>query len=173
MTVQSPTVSSAISPALSATTPAQLDWQWSAFDDLNARDVYAMLELRSAVFVVEQNCVYGDIDGLDGDAWHLFAWGERDGVRKLAGYLRVLLPDASDADVRIGRVVTSPDFRGIKLGNGLLERAIGHIAQQWPNVPMRLHAQAHLQKFYGAFGFKPVSDIHDEDGIAHVWMRSE
>ncbi|WP_322054102.1 GNAT family N-acetyltransferase [Paraburkholderia bannensis] len=173
MTAQSPAVSPAISPVLSATTPAQLDWQWGAFDDLNARDVYAMLELRSAVFVVEQNCVYGDIDGLDGDAWHLFAWGERDGVRKLAGYLRVLLPDASDADVRIGRVVTSPEFRGIKLGNGLLERAIGHIARQWPNVPMRLHAQAHLQKFYGAFGFKPVSDIHDEDGIAHVWMRSE
>ncbi|MFX1761620.1 GNAT family N-acetyltransferase [Paraburkholderia sp. A3BS-1L] len=152
---------------------AQLDWQWTAFDALSSRDVYEMLRLRSAVFVVEQNCVYGDIDGLDGDAWHLFAWGERGGARELAGYLRVLLPDAQDPDIRIGRVVTSPNFRGIKLGNGLLERAIAHIARQWPGVPMRLHAQAHLQKFYGAFGFEPVSEIHDEDGIPHVWMRSE
>ena len=157
------------SPALPT---AQLDWQWNAFDALSSRDVYEMLRLRSAVFVVEQNCVYGDIDGLDGDAWHLFAWGGQGGSRQLAGYLRVLLPDAQDPDVCIGRVVTSPHFRGIKLGNGLLERAIAHIARQWPGVPMRLHAQAHLQKFYGAFGFKPVSEIHDEDGIPHVWMRS-
>ncbi|CAG9199020.1 Protein ElaA [Paraburkholderia tropica] len=157
------------SPALPT---AQLDWQWKAFDALSARDVYAMLKLRSDVFVVEQNCVYGDIDGEDDTAWHLFAWGERDGVRALAGYLRVLVPSADDTDVRIGRVVTSPAFRGIKLGNGLLERAIGHIARQWPGVPTRLHAQAHLQKFYGAFGFTPVSEIHDEDGIPHVWMRS-
>jgi ElaA protein len=162
MTVQSP-----------AMPTAQLDWQWNAFDSLSSRDVYEMLRLRAAVFIMEQNCLYGDIDGLDGDAWRLLAWGERYGKRELAGYLRVLVPDSEDPDVRIGRVVTSSNFRGIKLGNGLLERAIKHIAQQWPDVPMRLHAQAHLQKFYGAFGFKPVSEIHEEDGIPHVWMRSE
>lgn len=150
----------------------QFDWQWEAFGALEAREAYAMLKLRSDVFVVEQNCVYGDIDGLDFDAWHLFAWSERDGVRELAGYLRVLVPDADDADVRIGRVVTAPNHRGIKLGNALLERAIAQIARQWPHVAMRLHAQAHLQKFYGAFGFAPVGEIHDEDGIPHVWMRS-
>jgi len=151
---------------------SQFDWQWNAFDALDAREAYAMLKLRSDVFVVEQNCVYGDIDGLDFDAWHLFAWSGEGGARELAGYLRVLVPDANDADVRIGRVVTAPDHRGIKLGNALLERAIAHIARQWPDVKMRLHAQAHLQKFYGAFGFSPVGDVHDEDGIPHVWMRS-
>ncbi|MCP3727810.1 GNAT family N-acetyltransferase [Paraburkholderia sp. CNPSo 3272] len=150
----------------------QFDWQWEAFDALDAREVYAMLKLRSDAFVVEQNCVYGDIDGLDFGAWHLFAWSEQGGARELAGYLRVLLPDAQDADVRIGRVVTSRNHRGIKLGNALLERAIAQIECQWPDVAMRLHAQAHLQKFYGAFGFSPVGEIHDEDGIAHVWMRS-
>ncbi|MEX3979218.1 GNAT family N-acetyltransferase [Paraburkholderia sp. EG287A] len=150
----------------------QFDWQWKAFDALDAREVYAMLKLRSDAFVVEQNCVYGDIDGLDFGAWHLFAWSEQGGVRELAGYLRVLLPDAQDADVRIGRVVTSQNHRGIKLGNALLERAIAQIVRQWPDVAMRLHAQAHLQKFYGAFGFSPVGEIHDEDGIPHVWMRS-
>jgi ElaA protein len=150
-----------------------LDWRWMSFDALEPREVYAMLKARSEVFVVEQNCVYGDIDGLDVDAWHLFAWDTKGEAAVLAGYLRVLLPDAEDPDVRIGRVLTAAGYRGIKLGNALLERSIHHIVQQWPGVPMRLHAQAHLQKFYGAFGFKPVSEIHDEDGIPHVWMRSE
>jgi len=151
----------------------QFDWRWKAFDALESREVYEMLRARSEVFVFEQNCVYGDVDGLDIAAWHLFAWdiaGERPAI---AGYLRVLLPDSTDPDVRIGRVLTTARYRGIRLGNALLERAIRHIEKQWPRVPMRLHAQAHLQKFYGAFGFRPISEIHDEDGIPHVWMRSE
>ncbi|MFP6558511.1 GNAT family N-acetyltransferase [Paraburkholderia sp. B3] len=152
---------------------AHLDWRWRAFDALDPREIYAMLRARSEVFVMEQECVYGDIDGLDTGAWHLFAWDTAGERPVLAGYLRVLLPDADDPDVRIGRVLTTAGYRGIKLGNALLERSIHHIAQQWPDVPMRLHAQAHLQKFYGAFGFRPVSEIHDEDGIPHVWMRSD
>jgi ElaA protein len=159
-----------------ATRLAQLEWRWKAFDDLTTAEVYAMLAARSAVFVVEQNCVYGDIDGLDSDAWHLFAFGpgEASSNRRapLAGYLRVLLPDADDTDIRIGRVLTTAEFRGIGLGNAMLERSLTHIRAQWPGTPIRLHAQAHLQGFYGAFGFTPVSEIHEEDGIPHVWMRS-
>lgn len=150
---------------------ASFDWRWKPFASLDAKEVYDLLGARSAVFVVEQNCVYGDIDGLDLDAWHLLAYAARGGHEMLAGYLRVLLPDAEDPHVRIGRVLTTSGFRGIRLGNALLETALAHIARQWPGVPVRLHAQAHLQRFYGAFGFVPVSDIHDEDGIAHVWMR--
>jgi ElaA protein len=158
-----------------------IEWRWKFFDDLTIHEVYAMLAARSEVFVVEQNCVYGDIDGLDADAWHLFAFGpnvagsdlqQRHPRPALAGYLRVLLPHEGEPDIRIGRVLTTAGFRGMGLGNQMLERAIAHIAQQWPGVPIRLHAQAHLQRFYGAFGFVPVSDIHDEDGIPHVWMRS-
>ncbi|NPT45500.1 GNAT family N-acetyltransferase [Paraburkholderia sp. 1N] len=158
-----------------ATRLAQLDWRWKAFEDLTTAEVYAMLAARSAVFVVEQNCVYGDIDGLDSDAWHLFAYGANGSGEKrppLAGYLRVLLPDAEDTDIRIGRVLTTAEFRGIGLGNAMLERSLTHIRAQWPGTPIRLHAQAHLQGFYGAFGFTPVSEIHEEDGIPHVWMRS-
>ncbi|OLL30345.1 drug:proton antiporter [Burkholderia sp. SRS-W-2-2016] len=153
---------------------AQLEWRWKPFVDLTSIEVYEMLAARSAVFVVEQNCVYGDIDGLDAQAWHLFAYGrgEDAALPPLAGYLRVLLPDAADADVRIGRVLTTAAFRGIGLGNAMLARSIAHIREQWPATPIRLHAQAHLQGFYGAFGFTPVGEIHDEDGIPHVWMRS-
>jgi ElaA protein len=153
---------------------AQLEWRWKPFVNLTSIEVYEMLAARSAVFVVEQNCVYGDIDGLDVEAWHLLAYGAGDdaALPPLAGYLRVLLPDAADADVRIGRVLTTAPFRGLGLGNAMLERSLAHIRAQWPDTPIRLHAQAHLQGFYGAFGFRPVSAIHDEDGIPHVWMRS-
>jgi ElaA protein len=116
--------------------------------------------------------LYGDIDGLDMDAWHLLVYGPDEKRPALAGYLRVLLPDADDADIRIGRVLTTAEFRGIGLGNAMLERSLPHIRAQWPGTPIRLHAQAHLQAFYGAFGFAPVSEIHEEDGIPHVWMRS-
>ncbi|MCR4464707.1 GNAT family N-acetyltransferase [Burkholderia sp. SCN-KJ] len=146
-----------------------LDWHWKFFDALTAREVYSILDARSAVFVVEQNCVYRDIDGADEAAWHLAAY---DPAGRLAGYLRVLLPDAQHPDVRIGRVLTTAAFRGAGLGNALLSRALGHIRAQWPDAQVSLHAQAHLQRFYGAFGFTPSSDVHDEDGIPHVWMTS-
>jgi ElaA protein len=157
--------------ALSPNPLVHLEWRWKPFGDLIVTEVYDLLAARSAVFVVEQNCVYGDIDGLDKSAWHLLGYSNRDGEARLAGYLRVLLPDETSADIRIGRVLTTAQFRGIGLGSVMLERALEHIVAQWPDVAVSLHAQAHLQKFYGAFGFEPISDIHDEDGIPHVWMR--
>ena len=156
---------------------SDIDWRWKLFDDLTNVEVYAMLAARSNVFVVEQKCVYADIDGLDAGAWHLLAYGSSaDGQPALAGYLRVLLPSQSSAssdetDIRIGRVLTTQAFRGKGLGQQMIERALAHIARQWPHQPVRLHAQAHLQRFYGAFGFEPISDIHLEDDIPHVWMR--
>jgi ElaA protein len=151
---------------------AQLDWRWKLFDELTGLEVYTMLGARSTVFVIEQNCLYGDIDGLDRDAWHLLVYESAEKQPALAGYLRVLPPDADDADIRIGRVLTTAGFRGIGLGSAMLERSLAHIRAQWPGIPTRLHAQAHLQGFYGAFGFAPVSEIHEEDGIPHIWMRS-
>ncbi|ACC70043.1 GNAT family N-acetyltransferase [Paraburkholderia phymatum] len=153
---------------------SSIDWRWKAFDDLTNVEVYDMLAARAAVFIIEQNCLYDDVDGLDTDAWHLLAYGDHaPGARvPLAGYLRVLLPDSRDSDIRIGRVLTTARFRGQGLGRAMLEQALGHIDAQWPATPIRLHAQAHLQAFYGAFGFEPVSDVHEEDGIPHIWMRS-
>lgn len=170
-----PQSTAASSPAPSL---AHIDWRWKAFDDLTPAEVYEMLAARSVVFVVEQQCVYSDVDGLDTQAWHLLAYGSGATAdapshpASLAGYLRVLLPDADDADIRIGRVLTTAGFRGIGLGNAMLERVLAHIRAQWPGTAIRLHAQAHLQRFYGAFGFETISDIHDDTGIPHVWMRS-
>jgi len=155
--------------ARSPTTLEALEWRWKFFSDLTPAEVYDFLAARNEVFVVEQNCAYGDVDGLDKGAWHLLAYAANG---ELAGYLRVLLPDENEPDVRIGRVLTTAGFRGIGLGSAMLERVRTHITAQWPGIAISLHAQAHLQAFYGAFGFKPSSDIHDEDGIPHIWMRS-
>lgn len=158
-----------------------LEWRWKPFSELTAQEVYDMLAARNAVFIVEQQCVYHDVDGLDRDAWHLLAYardeeaageGNTAAGPRLAGYLRVLLPDSSDADVRIGRVLTTSAFRRIGLGSAMLEQALKHIVAQWPDAAIKLHAQAHLQMFYGAFGFEPISEVHDDDGIPHIWMRS-
>lgn len=154
------------------TLPLEIEWRWKPFSELDNREVYDMLAARNAVFVVEQNCVYGDIDGQDANAWHLFAFGGSGKEKQLAGYLRVLLPDEKEPDIRIGRVLTTAAFRGIGLGSSMLEQALKHIVSQWPDAAISLHAQAHLQAFYGAFGFEPTSEVHDEDGIPHVWMRS-
>ena len=152
----------------------EFKWQWAAFSELGARDVYTMLAARSEVFVIEQQCLYADMDGQDPDAWHLLVHSQKANP-ELAGYLRVLPPDepgvAANADVRIGRVLTRAPFRGIGLGQAMLERTLTHIKAQWPGHATRLHAQAHLQRFYGSFGFEPISDIHLDDDIPHIWMR--
>jgi ElaA protein len=153
---------------------SDFEWRWAAFSELGAPDVYTMLAARSEVFVIEQQCLYADIDGQDTDAWHLLVLSQTANA-ELAGYLRVLPPDetgvAENADVRIGRVLTRAPFRGIGLGQAMLERTLAHIATQWPSHAIRLHAQAHLQRFYAGFGFEPVSDIHLDDDIPHIWMR--
>jgi ElaA protein len=158
---------------------SEFDWRWRPFADLSALDVYTMLAARSEVFVVEQQCVYGDVDGQDADAWHLLVYRRSaDAHPALAGYLRVLLPNSADgmkdteeSDIRIGRVLTTAGFRGIGLGQAMLERALGFIREQWAGQPIRLHAQARLQRFYASFGFEPISDVHVEDDIPHIWMR--
>ncbi|CAN7269742.1 GNAT family N-acetyltransferase [Trinickia sp. LjRoot230] len=153
----------------SRTTLQDLEWRWKHFNELAPLEVYDILAARNDVFVVEQRCIYADVDGLDKVAWHLLAYANGN---VLAGYLRVLLPDAHESDIRIGRVLTTAAFRGIGLGRAMFDRVLPLIAARWPDTAISLHAQAHLQTFYGAFGFEPASEVHDDDGIPHIWMRS-
>ena len=99
----------------------EFKWQWAAFSELGARDIYTMLAARSEVFVIEQQCLYADMDGQDPDAWHLLVHSQKANP-ELAGYLRVLPPDepgvAANADVRIGRVLTRAPFRGYRTRSG-------------------------------------------------------
>ncbi|WP_296951681.1 GNAT family N-acetyltransferase [uncultured Massilia sp.] len=147
-----------------------IEWQFSGFDDLAVGELYAMLALRQQVFVLEQTCLYPDIDGLDPGAHHLLGWRTAGGQRELVATLRCLAPGAKYAEMSIGRVVTSAAMRGTGLGRELVARGLACADRLHPGHAIRIGAQAHLEGFYGGFGFATVSAPYDEDGIMHVDM---
>jgi len=146
-----------------------LHWICKPHAELSPAELYAILRLRCEVFVVEQHCVYQDIDGqdFDGDCRHLMAWNDA----TLVAYLRLLDPHLHDGEVKVGRVVTAPAARGSGLGHQLMGHALEHAALLWPQAPLSMSAQAHLQAYYGRYGFTACSDEYLEDGIPHVQMR--
>ena len=148
-----------------------IDWQDLHHSDLSVSQLYALLQLRCAVFVVEQNCPYQDIDGddLEGENRHILGW--HNGT--LVAYARILKSDDELQPVVIGREIVSEALRGEKIGQQLMSKALESCTRRWPEKPIYLGAQAHLQNFYGQFGFIPVTDIYEEDGIPHIGMARE
>lgn len=145
-----------------------ITWSDVAAADIDVPTLYAVLALRSAVFVVEQECAYQDLDGLDLGLGTRHLIGRDDGV---AAYARVLAPDDTCPAPRIGRVLVAPRARGQHLARELMRRALVVCEERWQGMPVELGAQAHLTRFYGSLGFEPTSAPYDEDGILHVWMR--
>ncbi len=145
-----------------------IDWQDKHHSELTVPELYQLLQLRSQVFVVEQHCVYQDVDGEDlhSDNRHLMGW--RNGA--LVAYARILIHDEPPHPVVIGRVVVDPAVRGEKLGYQLMEQALASCERHFSGRGVYLGAQAHLQHFYHSFGFMPVTDVYDEDGIPHIGM---
>lgn len=146
------------------------DWQWDPFDQLDVAVLYAILALRQQVFILEQACIYPDLDGYDQAAYHLTGWRDVGGQRVLAAYLRCLAPGAKYAEMSLGRVVTNPLTRGGGIGKELLGVGIAHALRQHPGHAIRIGAQHYLERFYQGFGFETVSAPYDEDGIAHIDM---
>jgi len=146
-----------------------IEWICKHHSDLGKEQLYALLKLRSEVFVVEQKCAYPDLDGqdLDGDTHHLMGWDND----QLVAYLRLLDPQSQGGDVVIGRVVTAPAGRGKGLGHKMMEQALKQAEKHWPQVPIYLSAQAHLQKYYGRYGFVVAGEEYLEDDIPHIGMR--
>lgn len=147
-----------------------IDWQWQAFEDLPRADLYQVLLQRQNVFILEQTCLYPDLDGLDPDCHHLSAWRTVDGRRQLAAYLRCLPPGLKYPEMSLGRVLTTPAARGTGIGRRLLEQGIARAEALHPGHGIRIGAQHHLEKFYASFGFETVTVPYDEDGIMHVDM---
>jgi ElaA protein len=141
-------------------------WRFAPFDELGAREVHDILQARTAVFVVEQNCVFQDMDGADPASWHLFA--RRQGA--IAAYCRLVPAGVKFAEPSIGRVLTTAPARGTGLGRALMREAIGRCAALWPGAAIRIGAQLHLERFYGEFGFARASAPYEEDGIPHIEM---
>jgi ElaA protein len=148
-----------------------LTWHLKHHSELDKHELYALLALRSRVFVVEQRCAYQDPDGQDllADTHHLLAWDDE----QLVAYLRLLDPSTQDGDVVIGRVLTAPEARGSGLGHQLLERAVAACLERWPGQPIYLSAQAHLQGYYARYGFVAVTEPYLEDDIPHIGMRRQ
>ena len=147
-----------------------IDWQFSPFSDLAPADLYEVLAQRQQVFILEQTCLYPDIDGLDPVAHHLLGWRMVEGKRQLAAYLRVLGPGVKYDEMSLGRVITTQAARGSGAGRALLARGIECAEALYPGHRIRIGAQQYLEKFYQGFGFVTVSEPYDEDGIQHVDM---
>ncbi|MFF5081126.1 GNAT family N-acetyltransferase [Actinoplanes sp. NPDC000266] len=138
------------------------EFRSASFRDLDTTTLYAILKLRADVFITEQQCPYGELDGRDDEPGTRHLWFTRD--EEIRTYLRIL----DDGDVqRIGRVVTAKSARGIGLAGRLMTEALAVIG----NRPSVLDAQAHLTKFYAKFGYEPTGPEYLEDGIPHVPMR--
>ena len=138
------------------------------FEELTAQIWHDIAALRAEVFVVEQDCVYQDIDGKDPEAFHLYMYEGK----LLLATLRVLRPGLGYPDsAAIGRVVTSPKARGTGLGHVIMKAAMDFTATQFPEDKIKLSAQSHLASYYESHGFKICGDGYPEDGIPHVPMK--
>lgn len=145
-------------------------WEWKAFSELTVDELYAVLALRSEVFVVEQRSIYLDPDGKDSECHHLLGLAHGEGAPFLAAYLRVLPPGLKYEDVSLGRVVVSPRARGQGLGRELMWKGLAFIEARYPGRRIRISAQHYLLRFYEGLGFHAEGDVYDEDGIAHIEM---
>jgi ElaA protein len=143
-----------------------MEWKCKTFDELTPHELYAILQLRSEVFVVEQNCVYQDMDDKDPHCYHLCGWSDD----TLFVYTRLVPAGISYDEASIGRVVTSPKTRGTGAGKELMKKSIHQLYELWGVQPIRIGAQAYLKNFYESLGFVQTSDIYLEDGIPHMEM---
>jgi ElaA protein len=136
------------------------------FSQLTTEELYAILRLRSEVFVVEQNCVFLDMDNKDQHCDHVMGWNGQ----LLAAYSRIVPAGISYGESSIGRIVTSPIARGGGIGRELLVRSIDHLYTLHGKRAIRIGAQYYLKKFYESFGFVQKGEIYLEDGIEHIEM---
>ncbi|WP_194766398.1 GNAT family N-acetyltransferase [Tamlana sp. I1] len=143
-----------------------LDIKLKSFEALSKQELYDVLQLRSEVFVVEQDCVYQDIDGKDQKAWHVLAYKEG----KLVAYTRIFKSGIYFEESSIGRVVVAKNERKHKYGYQIMEFSINAIKTHFRESVIKISAQYYLKQFYTNLGFKAVGDTYLEDGIPHIAM---
>ena len=144
------------------------EWEWAClpFRELSVEQLYAILRLRSEVFVVEQNCVFLDMDDKDYHCRHIMGWKEG----RLGASARILPPGLAYPEPSIGRVVTALLFRRMGGGRELMEFSINKTRALYADEDIRIGAQLYLKDFYGSFGFKEEGAVYMEDGIPHIEM---
>jgi len=144
-----------------------MNWVVKTFEELSNSELYSILQLRSEVFVVEQNCAYQDLDGTDQKSIHLFGV-END---KVLAYARLIPPGISYETASIGRVVVSTSIRSKGAGKELMKQAIQNIEILFKTKNITISAQEYLIKFYNDLGFKETGNTYLEDNIPHIKMK--
>ena len=144
-----------------------MKWHFARFEELSPQDIHDLYQARVAVFVLEQECPFQDVDGVDPQCWHLIGRGPEGAVH---AYSRLVPPGVKYAEPSIGRVLTTAPARGTGAGRSLMRESLARAEALWPGRALRIGAQQYLEKFYGGFGFATVSAPYDEDGILHVEM---
>ena len=138
------------------------------FRELNSSELYKILQLRSQVFVVEQNCIYQDLDDKDLHSLHVICYYRNE----MIAYARCCPPDLSYENASsIGRVVMSTAYRGKKRAYALMNKCIETCRKKYPDKSVIISAQLYLQKFYENCGFQIISEVYDEDRIPHIKME--
>ena len=144
-----------------------IQFQIKEFNALSIKELYGILKLRSIVFVVEQNCVYQDIDDKDDKALHVIGTFDN----KIVAYSRLFKPFDYFDNACIGRVVIDPNYRDRKWGHLLIQKGIEGIEKNYYETKITISAQLYLQKFYESNGFIKTSEVYLEDGIDHIEMK--
>ncbi|MBV8328312.1 MAG: GNAT family N-acetyltransferase [Chryseobacterium sp.] len=137
-----------------------------SFEELSTIELYNILKLRSEIFIIEQNCVYQDIDDKDIQCHHLMCFVDGN----LAGYTRIVPPGLTYEDASVGRVVIGTAYRGLGLGKQMMEHSIKGCQDILKESRIRISAQFYLLKFYNSLGFSEVGEPYEEDGIPHIEM---
>ena len=137
------------------------------FNALSTTDLYAILQVREEVFILEQTCLYADIDGKDKEAYHVMLKQNNE----LVAYARYFLKGDFYSDyASIGRVLVHPNHRNREFGHALLRYILDEVESRFDGSPIKISAQTYLLEFYGRYGFKKVSAEYLEDGIPHIKM---
>jgi len=144
-----------------------MNWQVKSFESLTPAELYALLRLRSEVFVVEQQCVFLDADNKDQACFHVMGFSAE---AELIAYARLVPPGLAFEEPSIGRVITSSAARGTGAGKELLRLSIQYCKQFFGTLPVQIGAQLYLKKFYESFGFVSSGELYLEDGIEHIHM---
>lgn len=139
---------------------------YNSFDEFTPRHLYDVLKLRQDIFIIEQNCIYDDMDGLDAKSRHVLLL---DAGNILAGYLRIVPPDIKFEEYSLGRIAVKKDYRGQGLGRKIVQKGIDTVRSSGARN-IRIEAQAHLEDFYKETGFITVSGIYSVDDIPHLQM---
>jgi len=146
-----------------------LEIKVKTFSELTNQELYDLLQLRAEVFVVEQDCVYQDLDGKDDKALHVLGFKND----KLIGYTRIFNAGYYFDEASIGRVVISKNERQYKYGYDIMKASIEAIKDNYNEVLIKISAQCYLKKFYNNNGFKAVGEEYLEDNIPHIAMIKE